>query len=121
MKKTLFFVYNAKSDIWNKYLDIFHKTMSPTTYSCDLCSLTHGNFSEKKVWKDFRENSDHEFVFMYKDEFLGTISSLERKNLIFPIIFQKHGENIDLLFDSEKLSSLNSVEELIESLKKKIS
>ncbi|WP_106791472.1 GTPase [Aquimarina sp. Aq78] len=121
MKKTLFFVYNAQSDIWNKYLDSLHKIISPATYSCDLCSLTHGNFSEKKVWKNFRENSDYEFVFMYKDEFLDTYTYLEDKSFNLPIIFQKQEEKINLLFDSEGLSSLNSVEELIEFLKKKIS
>ncbi|WP_025665070.1 hypothetical protein [Aquimarina megaterium] len=121
MKKNLYFVYNAKSDIWNKYFDNLHKIISPTTYSCDLCSLTHGNFSEKKVWKSFRENSNYKFVFMYKDEFLRMYSYLEDKNFGFPVIFQKQGEKIDVLFDSKEISSLNSVEELIEFLKKKMS
>lgn len=117
----MFFVYNVKSDIWNKYLDNLHKIISPATYPCDLCSITHGNFSKKKAWKDFRENSDYGFIFMYKDEFLGAYSNLEDKSFSFPIIFQKQGEKIDLLYDSERLSSLNSAEELIEFLKKKMS
>lgn len=121
MKKTLYFVYNTKSDIWNKYLDNLHKIISPATYSCDLCSLTHGNFSEKKIWKDFRENSDYKFVFMYKDEFLKTYSYPEGENFDFPIIFQKQGEKINVLFDSKKILSLNSTEKLIGFLKQKIS
>jgi len=48
--RTLIFVYNAASDIWSKSLDAAHKIISPSTYACNLCSLTHGNFSEKQVW-----------------------------------------------------------------------
>jgi len=52
LQKTIVFIYNAHSDIWNKYIDFAHKIISPSTYACDLCSLTHGNYSEKKFGKN---------------------------------------------------------------------
>ncbi len=109
-------MYNAKSDFLNKYVDVLHKIVSPDTYSCDLCNLTHGNFTEKKRWKNYRENSNSEFVFMYKDQFLDTYLDLNIENLTFPAVFKKEGSVIEILFDSKVISSLSSVEDLIDLL-----
>ncbi len=117
LKKALIFVYNAKSDILNKYLDAVHKIVSPTTYSCDLCNLTHGSFSEKQIWKDFREKTSSELVFMYKDEFLGAYSDLNIENLTFPLVFKKENSVIEILFDSKVVTSLSSVKDLIDLVK----
>ncbi|MEW7290921.1 GTPase [Aquimarina sp. 2304DJ70-9] len=116
--KTLTFVYNAKSDYWNKQLDGIHKIISPSTYSCDLCSLTHGNFSEKKIWKDFKQNSGLEIEFMYKNEFEDAYPNI--KEFDFPMILQKDKNTIEVLFDSKKIASLESTEELIKKLQKKM-
>ncbi len=119
MNKTLFFVYNAKSDVLNKYWDIAHKIISPNTYSCSLCSLTHGSFSEKKDWKNFRENATQEFVFMYKNEFLKAYPDAVMFN--FPVVLQKEEKKFKLLIDSEKLASITSIKDVIELVKNKIS
>ena len=50
-------------------LDIGHKLLSPQTYSCNLCRMTHGLLKEKEGWKKFREASGHELEFLHKDEF----------------------------------------------------
>lgn len=118
MKDILIFVYNAQSDFLNKYIDVVHKIVSPSTYSCNLCSLTHGNFVEKKKWKNYRENTNLELMFMYKDEFLKTYSNLTIEKLAFPVIFRKKdSEVIEVVFDSGVVSSLSSVEELIDLLR----
>ncbi|GAA4270818.1 GTPase [Aquimarina gracilis] len=115
--KKLVFVYNATSDFVSKSLDLAHKIIRPSTYSCDLCSLTHGNFSEKKVWKDFRENIKAELVFMYKDEFLKSYPDV--KGYDFPVIFQEKDYELDLVLDSKEMAGIQSIKELIASLKKK--
>ena len=46
---TLLFVYNAKSGIANVLVDISHKLLSPETYSCNLCVITHNTFIENKI------------------------------------------------------------------------
>ena len=65
----LLFVYNAKSDIINSTFDFAHKIISPKTYGCNLCKLTHGNFGEKKSWKEFKEQNKNKLEFYHKDEF----------------------------------------------------
>ncbi len=112
-------MYNAKSDAWSKSLDLAHKILNPSTYNCSLCNLTHGNFSEKEVWKNFREYSETDFVFMYKDVFVKKYPDYNDKD--FPIILEMdNGKKPVILFDAQKLTSITSVEELIEILQKKI-
>ncbi|MDY8136480.1 GTPase [Aquimarina sp. 2201CG5-10] len=124
MKKTLVFVYNAKSGFWNKSIDIAHKIISPSTYSCSLCRLTHGNFSEKKAWKDFRKNTLQDVVFIYKDEYLNKYSRYfnEKEELEYPFILQHQKNNeYEVLVTSKELSELSSIDQLILMLRKKIS
>src|SRR3970040_775296 len=52
-KPTLIFVYNADSGFVNTLLDIGHKIVSPQTYSCNLCAITHSTFSMRDEWKNF--------------------------------------------------------------------
>ncbi len=116
--KTLIFVYNAKTDFLNKSLDFAHKIISPSTYACDLCNLTHGSFYEKKIWKDFREGIDEEFIFMYKNEFLNTYSSKIAYD--FPIILKEENEEITVFLNAEQLAALRSSEELVMVIKEKL-
>ncbi len=114
MKRTLIFVYNAKSDVWNKSIDFAHKIISPSTYSCNLCSLTHDNFSERKNWRDFREKSEAGFEFVYKDKFLKEYGKSFGED--FPMIFEQIGGELCLLFDSSSIKSMASTEQLIKEL-----
>ncbi len=117
--ETLIFIYNAKSDFWSKSLDMAHKIISPDTYACYLCSLTHDSFSEKEIWKSFREKSSVELIFMYKNEFLKKYPG--DKEYDFPMILQEQQQRFAILLDSKKITSFKSVEELIVTLQKKIS
>ncbi len=116
--KTLIFVYNAKSDYWSKQVDSIHKIISPSTYSCNLCSLTHGNFSEKKIWKDFRQSTGVEIEFMYKNEFRDAYPNV--KELDVPMILKKDKNTNKVLLNSRELASLKSTEELIRELQEKV-
>ncbi len=65
----LLFIYNANSDKISVALDFVHKIVSPSTYNCDLCAITYGNFGIKKVWEDFIKGLPMETEFLHKDEF----------------------------------------------------
>jgi hypothetical protein len=55
----LLFVYNANSGKLNAAFDMAHKAISPSTYKCSLCALTHNPLKEKKEWVDFQKASKH--------------------------------------------------------------
>lgn len=64
----LIFVYNAKRGTGHKVLDFLHKSISPSTYQCDLCALTYGHFSMKEEWKGFIESLPLSVAFYYQED-----------------------------------------------------
>ncbi|WP_299431673.1 GTPase [uncultured Aquimarina sp.] len=120
MKRTIVFVYNADSGIWSKYLDFAHKIISPSTYSCGLCGLTHGSFLENKAWKEFREAVPHQFIFKYKDSFLKEMKGEGCQELEFPIILEQKENRLDILMYAEELNLIDSTEDLVDILQKKL-
>ena len=104
----LIFVYNANSGRLNTLFDIAHKLLSPGTYQCELCSLTHGALSEKKAWKEFRERTGLKMEFLHKDEF----EQLHEISFDYPVIL-KQSDSIDLFLNADEISQVKSVDELI--------
>lgn len=107
----LIFVYNANSGKLNSILDVAHKVVSPSTYQCSLCSLTHGAIAEKAQWKAFKNNAKHTLTFYHKDEF-------EKKYQItcdYPVILKANEfkQTMDVVFRAEQLNGFDSVEQLI--------
>ena len=111
----LIFVYNANSGKLSAAFDIAHKIISPSTYQCNLCSLTHGTFQERDVWKKFREESDAELVFYHKDEFENEFN----KTFAYPIILKEQDGELVEYVSTEQINALNDVEDLIVKLKSK--
>ena len=101
-------------------MDYVHKIVSPSTYSCDLCNLTYGNFSEKEVWRNFRKNTPHTLIFTYKDTFLNEFAKNDYQEYEFPIILEQKEEGFAVLMKAAELNSIHSAEELIEILQDKL-
>jgi hypothetical protein len=104
----LIFVYNADSGLFSSITDFAHKILSPSTYQCQLCALTHGNFSIKKEWKSFIETLPLKTVFLYKDEFI------RQNNMVtaFPaVLLSKYGVIVTLLTKKE-IENCKSLQEL---------
>jgi len=110
-------VYNADSGLVNSWLDMAHKIVSPATYECDLCALTHGNFSEKTIWKDFRNSSSVDMEFYHKDEFLSKYKSKWLPRYDFPIILYSDGEALDPFITASVFKKIKTVEDLIKKIK----
>ncbi|RFN59783.1 GTPase [Marixanthomonas ophiurae] len=114
----LIFVYNANSGKRNAYLDSLHKIMSPSTYTCSLCELTYGFFSEKKEWKLFRKQENIEMDFYHKNEFVKKFKSKWLPKYTFPIILSEKDDRLEVFLSSEKLNELETVEGLVEKIRK---
>ncbi len=67
-KSTLVFVYNADSGALNMLLDIGHKIVSPQTYACNLCAITHSTFSMRDEWKRFVDETGLPVEFLHRNE-----------------------------------------------------
>jgi len=106
---TLIFVYNADSGLFNTMSDIAHKMLSPATYSCNLCAITHGLLSEKQEWRAFIEQLGVAVEFLHRDEFVKqykqTLSS-------YPVILQRQGQTISTLIASKQIDECHSIADL---------
>ncbi|WP_420321743.1 GTPase [Flagellimonas sp.] len=115
----LVFVYNADSGVHNAILDSMRKVFSPSTYDCNLCDITFGIVSENDIWKKFREESQHEMVFLHKDEFAKMYASKFGHKFIFPIVLAENGNELEVLISTKELNGLKTAEELVHLVKKR--
>jgi hypothetical protein len=65
----LIFVYNAKAGFLNGMMDSIHKTVSPDTYECSLCAVTHGFFTMDKAWRAYLKSLPYEASFYHRPDF----------------------------------------------------
>ena len=106
---TLIFVYNADSGLFNTLADIGHKVLSPDTYPCDLCALTHGHFREKGRWKRFVETLEIPCEFLHRDQFRKRFPGNEEP---LPAVFRRDARGLHLCLPAEELAGCSSLEEL---------
>lgn len=116
MPRTLFIVYNANSGLFNGAMDSVHKLISPASYACQLCSITHGYFGAKESWKNFiaqlKQNGVNIRV-LYKDDLKNWPLQFSQIPGVYTL---NHGE-LNLLVGSDQLRNMNKSEDLIEFLR----
>lgn len=107
----LVFVYNADSSPFAQIKDLIHKSISPKTYGCKLCSLTFGALHEKQTWSKFIKALDIETRFLHKDEFVSAYPSQESAR--FPAVFLNTGKDLILVISKEEIERQKSLDDLI--------
>ena len=105
----LIFVYNADSGLFNTLADIGHKIFSPQTYSCDLCMLTHGYFSERAEWRSFIEQLPLESRFLHRDEFRREFPQVD---LPLPAVFLQQDSDLRLCVAARSLRDCKDLQDL---------
>lgn len=116
-KPTLIFVYNADSGFVNTLLDIGHKIVSPQTYSCNLCAITHSTFSMRDEWKNFVADLGVPVEFLHRDE-LAQRHGL--RDVKLPAIFRKAGNGLQEWITQEEINRCTSIEELKRLVEQKL-
>lgn len=114
MKDRLIFVYNADSGYFNLAADIAHKIFSPTTYPCHLCDITYGVFKIRPVWEAYVQKSQHELIFLHRDEFHAQFP--DWKNATLPLVLRRRDENLEVLLDAAALEQIKDAEGLVQVL-----
>jgi hypothetical protein len=107
-EQRLLFVYNANSDLFSAVSDFAHKILSPSTYQCHLCALTHSNFSEKQEWKTFIKTLPVKSIFLHKNEF----AKQYKMDIVLPAIFFLSDGSIKEMIPKQQLESCQSLQEL---------
>ncbi len=116
--KQILFVYNANSSILEMSVDYLHKLLSPSTYQCSLCLLTHGNFGMKGAWKQFIQQLPLPVLFLYKDDFVKQYPPLAAT--LFPAVFVNDNNRLSIVLTASEISKLGSLQALAATLQTKL-
>ena len=108
----LIFIYNAKSGLVNEFLDFAHKIVSPSTYNCNLCALSYGNFSMNKKWSDYISSLPVKSTFTYKDK----VSKYGYDNIKLPSIIYQDKSKSKVIVSSVEINKLKKIDQLINIL-----
>ena len=117
-KEKLIFIYNASDDLVSVSLDFVHKILSPSTYQCSLCKITYGNVSMHNKWKIYISNSNYDFEFLYKNNYLEYHKDLKIEN--FPVAYKYNGDSYDIFISKEEFDSCNDLDSLIQIVDQKL-
>ncbi len=111
-KGCLVFIFNADSGAINSVKDFFHKMVKPSTYDCNLCAVTFGNFGMKKDWAKYITSIEDEIPveFLHKDEFEDLYPEAEDPK--YPSAYYWDEENIHVFISQEEMNAVGSVDEL---------
>jgi len=108
-QERLIFVYNADSGLVNTLFDIGHKILSPSTYDCKLCALTHSTFRMRPQWRAFVDRLDSPVEFLHRDEFHSRYPSVQ---ITPPAILRLMGETPKMWIDATEINHCRSLDEL---------
>ncbi len=111
----LVFVYNADSGLFNGMADAAHKLFSPDTYSCNLCKVTYGWFTERGAWRDFIEQLDIPCRFLHRDEFRAAYPALE---IDLPAVLRVQDGEASPCIESTELNACEDIDALIERVRR---
>ncbi len=114
---TIVFVYNADSGLFNLVSDMAHKLISPDTYNCQLCMLTHGHLGMRDQWRDYLDSLDAEMEFLHRNEF---IKKYPQADVDLPALFLARDKEVSLLVSSETISNCSTMDMLIEKVNEAI-
>lgn len=111
---TLVFVYNARSDLFSRAADFAHKFISPHTYSCGLCNLTHGHFGMHREWAHFIQNLPVQVRFLYKDQ------AEDRPQEDLPQVWLYRKVDQIVLIGADELNALPSLSALMDLIGRRL-
>ncbi|GAB5419258.1 MAG: hypothetical protein Crog4KO_33020 [Crocinitomicaceae bacterium] len=112
----LFFVYNAKIGLGNMIIDGMHKVVRPSTYGCDLCSITYHALGKRKAWKTFLKDSNVPMHFYYLDKLPPEID----KNFDYPAVLRYENSTVSCILDKQDFAAINDLNDFIVLLKEKV-
>ncbi len=112
MSSKIIFIYNANTDPISAAVDYAHKVFKPSTYKCELCSLTHHNLGQRSAWKAFKARTEADLEFWYIRQF----EKRHKAKYEYPIILNKVSNGFEVLMSKQEIAELTGVEELIQKL-----
>lgn len=115
----LVIVYNADDGWASALMDAVHKLVSPETYECSLCMISHGAMSMRRPWRAYLDSLSLEKRFYHRQDFarayladtFPVVAGLD-----LPAILLESDSALHCLLSSQELGRLADVKALIAAL-----
>lgn len=107
---TIVFVYNAEAGLVNGIMDSIHKIVSPSTYSCDLCAITHGLARQRPEWRAWLKKSGQDAKFYHRSDFRQAWPDV---HVTLPAVLVQEADQLRLIASASDLAQINNVSELV--------
>jgi len=114
---TIVFVYNADSGLFNLLSDMAHKFISPDTYNCQLCMLTHGHLGMRDQWSEYLKTLKGKVEFLHRDEF---VKKYPEHDAELPALFLRRDSATELLVGASTIQSCATMDILIQQVDERI-
>jgi hypothetical protein len=111
----LVIVYNAKAGLLAGAFDSIHKLVSPDTYECDLCALTHGLVSMRPEWRLWLKQLPMPTVIYHKPDFRVTFPQMSNQPL--PLVGLLDDGQLNILLDAKAIRSIADADQLVTALR----
>lgn len=110
----LIFVYNAEAGLLNGLMDSVHKTVSPATYDCALCAVTHGFFTMDQRWRQWLKAQAWEAVFHHRSDFIAAYPAFAQEPL--PLVLRRDGTDHSVALSAAQLRAAKDVNALVAAI-----
>ncbi len=114
---SIVFVYNAGTGLFNLMADTAHKMLSPGTYACSLCAVTHTPVGMRRAWKQFLESLDVPVQFLHRDQWRQEAPGDETP---LPAAFLRRGTRFELWITAAEIGAGAALEDLMALVRDKI-
>lgn len=114
----LILLYNAESGFLNAVWDSVQKIVSPGSYACALCALTHGTFTMRGTWRVFLNSLPLAVEEYHRDEFASAFPDLEIRPAA--ILIADSEARPRTLVSAEELDAIESLDRLIEVVERRL-
>ena len=107
----LIFVYALDGGLFNEITAYAHKLLSPRTYPCNLCALTHGPLGARREWAQFIKGLGVKTEFIHRDTFARKYPAAKHS---FPAVYRSKGDGTpQVLISSEELNACRDLPSFI--------
>jgi hypothetical protein len=103
--------------MFNTMADMAHKIFSPSTYSCNLCAITHSTFHMRREWKDYLESLKVPMRFLHRDEFIEAYGETSHA---FPAIFVESPETMKIFISAMDINACKTMDDLKQLIQKRL-
>lgn len=113
-KTQLIFIYNANAGLLHATIDTLHKWLSPSTYACQLCRITHHGFGMMTRMRKYLDSLDMELVFLHRDDYEEQIPF----PVELPAILKRSNDEVRIILDNQAINECSDLEQLLQRLER---